>query len=149
MEILQLLKLYMKNWKRYELGKSLLKKLGFKHQKADNWKVLMETPSIVAWSWGCEIPIRRFWRLFDYLLGWDMVQFPWYSQNGLVWQNRKMHPTGTAFKRKKKSLYAMPETLKVLPQIHFYFVGNSSLNDMLIIMMTWMEICLKVGLFKI
>lgn len=101
MELFQLLKPYMKNWKRYELGKSLLKKLGFKHQKADNWKVLMETPSIVAWSWGCEIPIRRFWRLFDYLLGWDMVQFPWYSQNGSVWQNRKMHPTGTAFKRKK------------------------------------------------
>ena len=29
----------------------LLKKLGFKYQKADNRKVLLEIPKIVAWRW--------------------------------------------------------------------------------------------------
>lgn len=39
----------------------LLKKLSFEHQKIDNWKAIMETPRIVAWSWEDLQKVEDFW----------------------------------------------------------------------------------------
>ena len=69
----------------------------------------------------------------------DETWFNFHDTARMVWCDKTekcilLAPPSKGKKVVKK--YAMSETLKVLPHIHFYFVGNSSLNDMPIIMMT-------------